>query len=143
MPLAAVDDGFGVEVAQAVAHVFLGGIELEEVAGRCLEAHALTGLGKVVGGDAFGRDAVGVQVAFQLGQRLLVAHLEAVEVHAGAIGLFEDEAVVVTLVEALEEGPSGLVIVAHGLEAHDLGIEADRFVQIHYAQLAVARPHHA
>ena len=98
------------------------------MAGRGFEAHALAGFGQLAGRDALGRYAVGLEVAFQLRQRPVVTHLEGVEVHAGALGLLEDEAVVVALVQALEEGPAGPVVASHGLQAHDVGVETDGFV---------------
>jgi hypothetical protein len=57
----------------AVADVGLLGVELDEVAGRNGEAHALAGFQHLAGGNALGLDAVGLQVGVELVQRGLVA----------------------------------------------------------------------
>ena len=130
-----------VDVAHAVADVGLLRVQLDEVARRDLEANTLTGLQQVAGRDAFGGDAVVLEVGFERGERGIVGHLEAVEVHAGLTGVAQDEAVVIALVPPLEVGASCVATCLH--QADDVRVELDRFVEVEDLELHVPGSEHS
>lgn len=128
--------------AQAIAHMRFLGIELELVARGQGEAQALAGLQHLAGGDAACLDATRVQTALELVQRSLVQHAVADEVHAGAVGLAQHDAVVVALVPGLEVD-TALRVFARFHQADDVAVELAADLHVEDAQLRMSCPHDA
>ena len=129
--------GVRVDVGLAVAHVGLLGVELDEVAGRDLEAHALAGFEHLTGGNALGGEAEGLEVAVELLEGGLVGNLEGEEIDAGLLGLTDQDAVVIALVPGLEIH-AALVVTAGFDQTQGVLVKVDAFFQIQDAQRNVA-----
>ena len=101
------------------------------MAGGQGEAYPLAGFQQLAGGNPFGGDAKGLQVTFELVEGGPVADLETDVVHAGPVGLTEDQAVMVALVPGLEVHPARRVAAGFHQPQH-LAVEIDALLQVEY-----------
>ena len=118
-----------IAVAETVADVLFLCIELDRVTVRNLKTDALAGVEHLSSWNAFGGDAIGVQILLEPVERRESVHLEGEDINSGAIRLPQDKAMVVALVPGLEIDTT-IGIATHFNKSEHIPIELDVLFQI-------------
>ena len=109
-------------------------VQLDAVATRDLEADSATDAGLLAGLDVVDADVVRLELRGEFVERGLVEHLERHHVHAGLVGLAEDDTVAIELVPALQVDAS-VTPGADLVQPETIAVVDDRLVHVEDSDL--------
>ena len=128
----------GIEPAHAVAKQIFLAVQLEEMTGGRIEAHALAAVRELAGGDALDLAAEGLQARLVAREMRFVQHLEAHGVHAGRVGFAQHHGEPVEFIPAFEIDAA--LRVARGFdETNAVAVVLERGLEVQHSQAHMSR----